>query len=450
MDDPREDTDELIVEEEREPESEVAGVESGIRRIFTRTADPTVSDLYSRYKDGDLMLQPDFQRYFVWDGKKSSRLIESLLLDVPLPIVYLAEEAEGRESVIDGQQRLTSFFKFIDGDLLLTGLQVRSDLNGRRYVDLDKVLQNKFRRSAIRTITIQRESDKDLKFEIFERLNTGSVALNDQELRNCIYRGPYNRLLREMALDQDFMFLIGIQKPEKRMRDVDLVLRFAAFYHATYLKYRPPMRRFLNEDMDKFQDISQEDAEDARRAFKNSAQIIRSLLGMNAFRRFYRGDEKNPNGWWEPKRFNASLYDVLMFGFTPYDKNQVYPYLDSIREVLIWLMTQDDEFVNAIELSTSSAKMVTTRFDKWRQTLQQIVGSPRTEQRCFTRKMKEELFRRDPTCSLCGQRILDVDDAAIDHIEQYWLGGKTIPENARLVHRFCNWSRPRKERRIGG
>ena len=94
---------------------------------------------------------------------------------------------------------------------------------------------------------------------------------------------------------------------------------------------------------------------------------------------------------------------------------------------------------------TSSVKMVRTRFDKWRQTLQQVVGSPRREPRCFTRKIKEELFEQDPTCALCGQRILDIDDAAIDHIEQYWLGGGTIPENARLTHRFCNRSRSRFE-----
>jgi hypothetical protein len=445
MHEPMRSLDEIVFEEEKQPEPEVVEVEPEKRLIFAKPSDPTVRDLYDRYKEKDLILQSDFQRHFVWDNTKSSRLIESVVLDVPLPVIYLAEEVDGRESVIDGQQRLTSFFKFLDGTLMLTGLQARKDLNRKRSADLDKALRNKIRQAVVPTITIQKESDKNLKFEIFQRLNTGSVALNDQELRNCVYRGPYNKLLQEMASDQDFMSLIGVQEPEKRMRDVELVLRFTAFYHATYLKYRPPMRQFLNENMEQFRDILERDAEETRRVFKNSVQIIRSLLGKNAFKRFHPGTQNDPHGRWEPKQFNASLYDILMYGFTAYDKNQVYPCLDSIREALIWLMTEDQELIDAIELSTSSVKMVRTRFDKWRQTLQQVVGSLRREPRCFTRKIKEELFKQDPTCTLCGQRILDVDDAAVDHIEQYWLGGKTVPENARLTHHFCNRSRSRFE-----
>lgn len=445
MDEMKLDTDELTLDEDEQPVPETSNIDPNTRRIFARPSDPTVKDLFDRHKDGDLILQPHFQRYYVWDAGKSSRLIESVILDVPLPIIYLAEELDGRESVIDGQQRLTSFFEFLDGKYSLSGLQVRRDLNGKKFTDLDRGIQNKIRRAAIRAITIQKESDKDLKFEIFERLNTGSVALNDQELRNCVYRGSYNKLLRELAADQDFMYLLGLQKPEKRMRDVELVLRFASFYHATYLKYRPPVRKFLNEDMEKFREISEKDAEDLRQAFKTSTHIIRSLLGKNAFKRFYQGSGNNPNGYWEPKKFNASLYDILMYGFTDYDKNQIYPCLDSIREALIWLMTEDREFVGAIEISTSSARAVRTRFDKWRQTLDAIIGSPRNEPRCFSFKLKEELFNDDATCSICSQRILDIDDAAVDHIHQYWKGGRTIPENARLTHRFCNWSRPRKD-----
>lgn len=439
--DDAQDVDEILLEDEHErvPEPLQAGLEG--RRIYTESSDPTIKGLYDRYKEGDLTLQPDFQRYFVWDTAKSSRLIESVLLDVPLPIVYLAEEEDGRETVIDGQQRLTSFVRFLDGESSLSGLQVRRDLNSKHFADLDKQLQKKIRNAAIRTITVKKESDKDLRFEIFERLNTGSVALNDQELRNCIYRGPYNELVRDLASDPDYMFLLGIDKPERRMRDVELVLRFAAFFHATYLGYRPPIRRFLNHDMDRFQDISVTDAENLRRAFKKSVQLIRSLLGVNAFKRFYRGSESNPNGFWEPKRFNTSLYDILMWGFAEYDKNQVYAQLDAVREALLALMTDDQEFIDSIELSTSSMRMVRVRFDKWRKTLEAVIGSPRTEPRCFSRTLKEELFAQDPTCALCGHRINDIDDAAVDHIEQYWMGGKTIPENARLTHRFCNMSR---------
>ena len=444
MSDDTTETDELLIDEELEPEQETEP-STNARRIVTQSADLTVKDLYDRYRDGDLILQPDFQRYFVWDRTKSSRLIESVILDVPLPIIYLAEEADSREEVIDGQQRLTSFFRFVDDQLSLTGLQISTDLNGKRYSDLDRDLQNKVRRATLRTVTIKKESSEDLKFEIFQRLNSGSVALNDQELRNCVYAGEYNRLLRDLAAEPDFTFLLGIARPETRMRDVELVLRFAAFYHATYLNYRPPVKRFLNDEMKRFRHISQEDADTLRRVFKNAAQTVRSLLGANAFKRYYRGIESKPDGYWESKRFNASLYDVLMWGFTRYDRTQVYPHLDAIREALIHLMTEDQEFIDSIELSTSSVKAVSSRFQKWHAVLQDIIGYPQTEPRCFTRDLKEELFLANPTCLICSQRIFDPDDAAVDHIVQYWTGGKTIPDNARLTHRYCNWSRSRRD-----
>lgn len=437
--------DELTIDEDRDVITDDVPEESVQRRVYTNVSDPTIGGLYASYKSGDLDLRPDFQRYFVWDSKKSSRLIESVFLDVPLPAIYLAEEVDGSESVIDGQQRLTSFFTFLDGTLALNGLDELRHLNGKRFGDLDKPLQAKIRKASIRAITIRKESHEDLKFEIFERLNSGSVALNDQELRNCIYRGNYNTLLRELANDPDFMFILGIQRPEKRMRDIELVLRFAAFYHAGYLNYSPPIRRFLNEDMNRYKTISEKDASALRTEFKKSVQLIRSLLGSNAFKRYYKGDASNPNGGWEQKRFNASLFDILMYGFTRFTKNQVYPYLDSIYESYINLLTSDGEFVESIELSTSSRRMVTLRFDKWRHTLENTIGFPTTEPRIFTHELKEEMFTHDPTCAICKQRIQDVDDAALDHIDQYWRGGRTIPENARLAHRFCNWSRPQND-----
>jgi len=420
------------------------------QKIYTDKSDPEVEGLYGKWKRGKLVLQPDFQRHFVWDSTKSSRLIESALLEIPLPMIYLSEEKDGKDYVIDGQQRLTSFFSFIDGkfpdgkDFKLTGLKVFQHLNKKAFNEIEEQLQDKVKSCNLRTITFKKDSSTDLKFEIFERLNIGAVSLNDQELRNCIYRGSYNRLLNELSGDKDFMFLIGLKIAEKRMRDVELVLRFAAFHHSTYLNYKPPMRKFLNEEMERFQHINEKDQAALTAAFKNAVMIVRSLLDNHAFKRFYRGNEKSPDGYWEPNKFNASLYDILMYTFAREDKNKVYQNLDAIREALIHLMADDQEFIDSIELSTSSIQAVNKRFDKWRLCLQDIVGISQKEPRCFSLRLKQELFDADHTCSLCGQSIQHIDDAAIDHKKQYWTGGRTIPDNARLTHRYCNWARPRK------
>jgi hypothetical protein len=422
------------------------------RRVFADQGDPEVESLYGKYKRGRLIVRPEFQRQFVWDTAKSSRLIESALLDIPLPVIYLSEEQDGREFVIDGQQRLTAFFSFLDGkfpdddkEFRLSGIKVFRDLERKSFKDLTEDIQDKIRYCKIRTITFRKESDHNLKYEVFERLNTGAVSLNEQELRNCVYRGPYNGLLKDLARDGDFAYLLGLKSPDNRMKDIELVLRFAAFYHSTYLKYKPPMKNFLNNEMQEHQNISKEKADELRHAFKNAVGIIRSLLDTHAFKRFYSGNEKKVDGYWEPKKFNTSLYDVLMYSFAITDKHKVYQNLDAIREALIDLMSNDKEFVEAIELSTSSVQAVTKRFDKFRHTLEGIIGIAQKEPRCFTSNLKQELYDCDPTCAICGQRIQNIDDSAVDHIDQYWTGGKTIPENARLTHRYCNWARSRKE-----
>jgi hypothetical protein len=443
--------EELEFENPLEEELESIEVAVNRRKIHTELGDIEVGSLHGKSKRGRLIVQPDFQRQFVWDTTKASRLIESALLEIPIPIVYISQEQDDKQYVIDGQQRLTSFFSFIDGrlpdgtDFKLTGLKVFKELNGSRYRELTEPFQNAIAEFKIRTIVFKKESDQELKFEIFERLNTGSVSLNDQELRNCIYRGRFNALLKELSDDTDFKFLLNLKKPDKRMKDIELVLRFSAFHHATYLKYKPPMKNFLNAEAERYQQISKEEEQELRDAFKNSCQILRSMLGKHAFKRFYKGTDKNPAGYWEPTKFNASLYDILIYSFAREDKNVVYQRLDSIKEALIYLMTENQEFIDAIELSTSSLQAVTTRFDLWRLALKEIIGVGKREPRCFSWKLKEELFNHNSECAICGQKIQDIDDSAVDHIKQYWTGGKTIPENARLVHRYCNWARSRKD-----
>ena len=115
--------------------------------------------------------------------------------------------------------------------------------------------------------------------------------------------------------------------------------------------------------------------------------------------------------------------------------------MDAIREALIDLMVSNEAFIDSILIGTSDAKKVRTRFDIARHLVEEILADCEKQPRCFSSELKQKLFDNNPTCAICGQRILHIDDAAIDHIEQYWRGGKTIPENARLTHRYCNFAR---------
>lgn len=433
--------EELILEETIEEEQPIE-IPPEKRRVYADKSDRSIYELFRKFQRGDLVLDPEFQRRYVWDNKKASLLMESVLLEVPIPVIYLAEEQDGKFTVIDGQQRLRSFFRFLNNEFKLRGLSVLSELNGKYFKDLDKEKQRKIEDTTLRVIEIRKESHPDVKFEIFERLNVGAVKLNDQELRNCIYRGKYNDLIKELAENRDFLFLLGLKEPHKRMYDRELVLHFLAFYNQTYLKYKPPMKQFLNKEMENNINISDEKIKELRHVFKETVSLVKSVFGDKAFRRFIPGNEKDPNGRWEIRKINVGLFEIIMFGFSRYTKNQIIPFSDAIREELLYMMTSDKEFIDSISGSgTTSTAKVTTRFKKWLDALEKIVGTPKTEPRTFSWELKKQLYEQNPVCAICGNKIMTIDDAVIDHIEHYWRGGKTIPSNARLTHRYCNLKR---------
>lgn len=444
------DDEELFEVEDTETSEEEEDIDlSGKRKIYTTSKDWDISGLYDQYQRGRLIIQPNYQRNYVWDAKKASLLIESILMDIPIPIVYLAATPDNKINVIDGQQRLTSIFSFLEGkfpddkEFKLTGMQVYRDIRKKKFSELDEALQDKIRDYSIRTITFTAESDPELQYEIFSRLNTGSVSLNAQELRNCVYRGKFNDFIRELAADPQFLDLLGLSKPHTRMTDVEYVLRFVSFYKKTYLNYKSPIKTFLNETMRENINIGDAEMATIRKAFKTAVANITSLLGKNCFHR-YRAINKT-EGDWDKKRFNVALFDILMDSMARIDTTVVMRHLDAIREAYIDLMVSNQEFISSIEMKTSDTQVLQKRFKIWQNTLDTVIQDDKADTRCFTRELKQKLYDKNPTCAICGQHISTLDDSAVDHIEQYWMGGKTIDENARLTHRYCNWSRSRKD-----
>ena len=441
MADPESDNEDLIFDEDDQDDTPII-ITEGSRQVFSDLTKLSLKGLHDQYKDGDLILQPDFQRHFVWDTKKINRLIESVFLNFPIPVIYLAEEEDGKRTVIDGQQRLHSFFIFFDGNHRLKNLVVFTELNGKTYPELSKEHQRKFKNFTTPIVLVLKESQKDIRFEIFERLNTGSVKLNDQEIRNCIYRGSYNEFLKELSEFEDFQYILDNPNLHTRMLDTELILRFFAFHHKTYLKYKSPMKQFLNDEIGQHKHLTQNEIEELRTLFKNSVELIKIIFSNKAFRRIASGNDRDPNGGYKETKFNKGLFDVLMNGFTDYKKPQVIPYGDAIREELLWLSANDKEFIDVISgTGTDSTEKIQKKFEIWRGALKKILGSPRNEPRSFSLELKKQLFQNNPVCAICHQTIMGIDDAEVDHIVFYWRGGATIPSNSRLTHRFCNRQR---------
>ena len=225
--------------------AEDEGIVSIGRKIDFDRSERRIRDLHNDYQVGDLDPSPFFRRGYVWNLKKASLLIESILLNVPIPLIYTAEEdVSGIELVIDGQQRLTSLFNFLTNNFVLTGLKVFKELNGKNYKELDRQYQRKIDRYQLSVVKVSADSDEEVKFEIFERINSGSVNLNEQELRNCIYRGYYTEFLKECSKEPLLIelafssFLPSKHKSQanietampKRMENVEIVLRFFTLY----------------------------------------------------------------------------------------------------------------------------------------------------------------------------------------------------------------------------
>ena len=253
--------------------------------VHTETKDLTLSQIKDMVDANDLMTNPDYQRNYVYDDKRASLLIESILIGIPIPIIYLCEEEEGIFSVIDGQQRIMSFTRFLKNEFALTGLSKLSSLNGSYFKDLSKSIQRRLRAKSLKAICLDRDS-QDLKYEIFSRLNLGAVKLKDQEVRNCIYRGSFNEMLHRIANTDDNVKQLFHNTDNKRMEVEERILRFFAmrdFYNISGT-FKDTMNRFMIKHMhDSPAEIAAFEEQ-----YRSVADAVKQVLGNEAF--FFRGE----------------------------------------------------------------------------------------------------------------------------------------------------------------
>lgn len=343
-----EDTDPIAIEPTGDDTSAFAHVAPPDRRLITQPYDLAVSDLVNQIENERLHLRPVYQRKYVWDNQKASKLVESLLINVPIPVCYLAEEADGTRSVIDGQQRLRSLYRYLENQFALSRLEVLPDLNRKRFHQLSGRQQRLIGNRTIRCIVISEDSDPDIRFDVFERLNTGSVALTAQELRNSVYRGPLNMLLKGLAEDQRFRRCLG-GRTDTRMAFEELALRFLAL-DGRLETYRPSLKQFLNVYMRDNKELSDGQLETLSERFLGTADKAYAIYGEQSFRRATReGDEIV---WLST--LNSAVYDVVMLNMARVDTSpeNLSDATDAIVDMTATLMLEDDDFADAISLAT--------------------------------------------------------------------------------------------------
>lgn len=410
--------------------------------IFLDKSDRSLWEFWRWYNENDLVLDPEWQRNYVWSNPQASKLIESFLVNIPVPVVYLSQTKDQRYEVIDGLQRLTAVFDFFAGEYKLTGLNIRRELNGKKFGDLDKASQRTLKNATLRSFELSSKTNPDIHFIVFERLNTGGTKLNDTEIRNCIYKGATNTLIKKLSSNTYFVKCVNQSTLQKRMNDRALVLRFMAFYERTHYKCTLGLKRFLNEFLETYRNPSEKKLAEFEKVFEKCMKASVTVFGDLGFR--LRNDPKKGSysGEWAT-RVNASVFQVVSTSFAPYSLGQITGMADRIREEYIDLITHDNHWVDCVRRATGEKTRLSYVFDTWRDRLGLLLkdSPPADSSRVFSRQLKKEMFEQDSTCGICGNDIRLIDDAALDHDEHYWRGGATIPENARLVHRHCNLSR---------
>lgn len=408
--------------------------------VMIEKNDRSLSEFHRWYKQGRLIIDPEWQRSYVWDRRRASKLIESFLVDIPVPIIYLAKNEIGNYEVIDGVQRLTSIFDFFDGKFSLAGLEMLPDINKMKFTNLPSEKQNKLFDATLRTFELSPQTSKNLLFIIFERLNTGGVALNEIEIRNCIYRGKLNDLIKELATYEDFRMSVNQKDLSKRMMDRSLVLRFLTFYEKGYQKVQAGLKSFINDFLDIYRNAPDTKLAEFERQFKKATKAAYTVFGESAFR-LRRVDEKGGGEW--ASRVNASIFQAIAVSFTSYELNQITQRADAIYEEYLDLISCDSTWVDCVSSSTGDSNKIRYVFQTWNDRLAKVMENsiPTDTQRLFSRSLKREIYQQNTACTICNQDIKSINDAVLDHEEHYWRGGKTIPSNARIAHRLCNLKR---------
>lgn len=261
------------------------------------------------------------------------------------------------------------------------------------------------------------------------------------EIRNCLFRGSLNTLVKELATDLDFRRAVSQNGIDKRMQDRSLILRFLAFYERTHLKCQLGLKRFLNDFLVAYRNASEDKIDEYRKTFRHCAKACVTVFGDSAFRlknEIGRPRTRSAGEW--ATRPNAAIFQVIATSFANYDLGQITRAADSIYEEYLDLINTDEQWVDRVRRATGETTRLQYAFDIWHARLKTVLEEwlPNDSRRAFSRQLKKELFNTDPTCRLCSQRISLIDDSVLDHADQYWRGGLTIPENAQLVHRLCN------------
>ncbi|MBW4056029.1 MAG: DUF262 domain-containing protein [Proteobacteria bacterium] len=338
-------------------------------RITTKNF--TIRELFTQINEGELDLAPDFQRDFVWKESQQARLVESILLGIPLPAFYFNQDKTGAHQVVDGVQRLTTIRLFMSDALELKEeyLEYLSTLKGETFSTLDPVTKRRFASTQIVAHVIEPQTPDEVKYDIFNRVNTGGSPLSAQEIRHCMSKTRSRKFLQSLVESPSFDQVMGgifwskdssgqLARNNKRMTDREMALRFCAFYSIPVAEYAPSLDRFLLDftrrlDQKPGQATHALDLEIIEEAFKLAMKNSYAIMGQGAFRRWQPGfNRRGP--------LNRAIFESQAVAFAGYPLEVLLPHREQIQKEFRALF-DDIEYDNAVRFGTGDFRKVECR-----------------------------------------------------------------------------------------
>ena len=348
--------------------------------------DPKKIDIASKSLSVDLLIKrlrsappeidlyPDFQRKGgIWNDTKQSRLIESMLIRLPLPAFYFDGTDDNKWLVVDGLQRLTTIKRFvISKELILCNMEFLGVLNGKTFDELPREFQRRIEETQVIAYIIKPGTPSAVKFNIFQRINTGGEPLTAQEIRHALNQGVPAKFVEKLSLLHSFKETTNYIRPD-RMLDRDFVTRFISFYLIPYQKYEPDLDSFLNKGMNELKKLSKNKLDDLEKTFDDSMKTAQAIFGRHAFR-------KRPSKAISIRRrpLSKALFDIWSVALAKLTKEERLVLIQrkaKVEDLSIELMNNNETFHQAISQATGDRVRVITRFETIEDLIKQILSN---------------------------------------------------------------------------
>ena len=339
--------------------------------IRIRPTNIVVEQIISRIKFDEIDLAPDFQRQKgIWTPKNKSRLIESLLLRIPIPVFYVAADSNEVWSVVDGVQRMSTIDDYVNDRFKLTGIQYLYNFEGCFHADLPRRMQRRISETQLVVNVIEPGTPEDVKIDVFRRINTLGSPLSAQEIRHALHPDPVRSLLKDLANSREFINATHKSVKSTRMRDREFVLRFLAFHIGEPEQYaNKSLDGFLGAAMRKINHMDGSTRDILSHDFRRAMHAAHRIFGEYAFRKRYKhNDRKRP--------VNTALFETWGVHLARCTTDQLANLIKRKRQVVsrsIKLLKSDAEFEDAVSASTGTPSRVQKRFSSVGDLLKEFV-----------------------------------------------------------------------------